>query len=233
MPFGLTSAPATFQWLMETCLGELHLQCCIIYLDDIIIFSKAPKEQITRLRAVFEKLAKAGLKLKPSKCDFFKRWIAYLGHIVSKDGIKTDPKKSRPLWTGPDQQLWLMYSFLGFNNHYRRFIHKYAHIARPLNMLIPGDNANKKQAIKWNEDCEESFQRLKWLCSITPILAYADYSKPFKLHTYAFNLGLGAVLYQIGKDGLDRAISYPNRTLSKSERNYPAYKLQFLALKGL
>ena len=83
-------------------------------------------------------------------------------------------------------------------------------------MLISGDNANKrKQAIKWNEDCEESFQKLKQLCSSTPILAYADYPKPFKLHTDAYNLGLGAVLYQTGKDGLDRVIAYASRTFSK------------------
>ena len=116
-----------------------------------------------------------------------------------------------------------VHSFLGFTNNYRRFIHKYVHIARPLNVLISGNNANKKkQAIKWNEGCEESFQRLKQLCNSTPILAYADYSKP---------LGLGAVLYQTGEDCLDRVIAYANRTLSKSERNYPAYKLEFLALK--
>ena len=93
MLFGLTNVLAMFQQLMETCLRELHLKWCIIYLDDSIIFSKTPKEHITRLRSIFEKLAEAGLKLKPSNCDFFKRWIAYLGHIVSKDGVETDPKK--------------------------------------------------------------------------------------------------------------------------------------------
>ena len=123
-------------------------------------------------------------------------------------------------------------SFLGFTNHYRRFIHKYTHIARPLNVLISGDNANKKkQAIKWNKDCEESFQKLKQLFSSTPFSAYADYSKPFKLQTDTCNLGLGAVLYQTSEDGLDRVIAYASRTLSKWERNYPAYKLEFLALK--
>ena len=97
---------------------------------------------------------------------------------------------------------------------------------------MSGNNANKKkQAIKWNEVCEESFQRLKQLCSSTPILAYTDYSKPFKLHTDACNSGLGAVLYQTSKDVLGRVIAYTSRTLSKSERNYPAYKLEFLALK--
>ena len=113
-----------------------------------------------------------------------------------------------------------------------RFIHKYANIARPLNVSISGENANKKeQAIKWNEDSEESFKSLKQLCSNTPILANADYSKPFKLHTDACNLGLGVVLYQTDEDGLDRVISYASRTLSKSERTYPDYKLEFLALK--
>ena len=93
MPFGLTNAPATFQHLMESCLGDLHLTWCIIYLDDIIVLSKTAEEHIQRLRSVFEKLSAAGLQLKPNKCEFFKSQIAYLGHIVSKDGIETDPKK--------------------------------------------------------------------------------------------------------------------------------------------
>ena len=93
MPFGLCNAPATFQRLMESCLGDLHLQQCIIYLDDIIIFSKTPEEHLGRLRNVFQKLKEAGLKLKPSKCEFFKQEIKYLGHVVSKDGIATDNSK--------------------------------------------------------------------------------------------------------------------------------------------
>ena len=87
MPFGLTNAPATFQRLMESCLGDLHLNWCIIYLDDVIVFSKTPKDHIERLRGVFHKLFLAGLKLKPRKCEFFKSKIAYLGHIVSAKGI--------------------------------------------------------------------------------------------------------------------------------------------------
>ena len=93
MPFGLNNAPATFQWLMETCLGEIHLKWCIIYLDDIIVFSKTPEEHIERLRGVFEKLSAAGLRLKPSKCKFFKSRVTNLGHIVSKNSIETDHKK--------------------------------------------------------------------------------------------------------------------------------------------
>ena len=93
MPFGLTNAPATFQCLMESCLGDLHLKWCIIYLNDIIVFSKTPEEHIERLRGVFEKLSAAGLRLKPSKSEFFKSGIPYLGHLVSKDGLEIDPKK--------------------------------------------------------------------------------------------------------------------------------------------
>ena len=122
--------------------------------------------------------------------------------------------------------------FLGSTNHYRRFIHKYAHTARPLNILISGENANKKKwGIKYNDDCEKSVQEFKQLCSSMPILAYADYSKPLKVHTDGCNFGLGAVLHQTDKDNLDGVIAYASRTLSKSKRNYPAYKLQFLALK--
>ena len=95
MPFGFTNAPATFQHLMESCLGELHLSWCIIYLDDIIVFSRTPEERLKRLQGVFEKLAKAGLKLKSSKSEFFKSKITYLGHIVPAQGIETDPKKLR------------------------------------------------------------------------------------------------------------------------------------------
>ena len=97
MPFGLTNTPATFQCLMENCLGDFHLNWCIIYLNDIIMYSKTPEEHLERLEAVFQKIGKAGLKLKPSKCEFFKSRITYLGHIVLKEGIATDPKKIKAI----------------------------------------------------------------------------------------------------------------------------------------
>ena len=130
MPFGLTNAPATFQRLMESCLGELHLSWCIIYLDDIIVFSKTPEEHLERLQGVFDKLAKAGLKLKPSKCELFKSRITYLGHIVSAAGIETDPKKIEAIknWTLP-RTVTNVCSFLGFTNHYCRFIQGYVKVA--------------------------------------------------------------------------------------------------------
>ena len=103
MPFGLTNAPATIQHLMENCLGDLHLNWCLIYLDDIIVYSKTPEEHLERLEAVFQKIGKARLKLKPSKCEFFKSRITYLEHIVLNEGITMDPKKIKAiqLWPRP------------------------------------------------------------------------------------------------------------------------------------
>ena len=103
MPFGLTNSPATFQRLMESCLGDLHLRYCIIYLDDIIIFSKTPEEHLKRLCSVFEKLDEAGLRLKPGKCKFFKPQLEYLGHVVSKVGIETNPKTIVAIVNWPNQ----------------------------------------------------------------------------------------------------------------------------------
>ena len=129
MPFGLTNALATFQHLMETCLGEMHLKWCIIYLDEIIVFLKMQEEHIKRLRGVFEKLSAAGMRLKPSKCEFFKSQTAYLGHIVSKDGIETEKKKITAIQECPvPKTVTEVCSFLGFTNYYHKFIPKYAWI---------------------------------------------------------------------------------------------------------
>ena len=210
MPFGLTNAPATFQWLMESCLGDLHLNWCIIYLDDIIVFAENPDEQIKRLRGVFQKLADARSKLKPSKCEFFKSRISYLGHIVSAGGIECNPKKIEAVKTWPiPRTVTDVHSFLGFTNHYRWFICNYARIARSLNKLISGDNANhQKKTIDWTEDCQVAFDQLKEKCTQTPILAYANYKKPFVLHTDASEIGLGAVLYQKDDQGVKKVIAY-------------------------
>ena len=212
---------------MESCLGELHLEWCIIYLDDIIIFSKNPDDHITCLEGVFQKLAKAGLKLKPSKCEFFKSSLKYLGHIVSKDGIATDPHKIEAIRNWPTPKMVTdVRSFTGFTNYYRKFIKGYASIARPLHELTSGENGKRKNhRVEWTNHCKESFDTLKAICSECPVLAYADYTKPFVLHTDASTTGLGAVLYQKQEDGKERVITYTSRTLNKSERNYDVYKL--------
>ena len=133
MPFGLTSAPATFQRLMETCLGDFNLHWGIIYLDDIVIFSKDLASYLKRLEAVFQKLDKAGLKLKPSKCELFRRQLAYLGHVVSVIGVATDEGKIEAIKNWPTLTTVIeVTSFLGFTGYYCRFTPKFMQVAWPL-----------------------------------------------------------------------------------------------------
>ena len=233
MPFGLTNAPATFQRLMETSLGDLNLHWCIIYLDDIAIFSKDPESHLERLEAVFQKLEEAGLKLKPSKCELFWRQLAYLGHVISAKGVATNESKIEAIknWPTPTNVTEVR-SFLGFMGYYCRFIPKFMQVACPLHELTSGENVGKKKpAIKWDSKCQQAFDDLKTLCTTAPILAYANFTKPFKLHTDACGTGLGAVLYQTQEDGTEAVIAYASRSLNKAESHYPAHKLEFLTLK--
>ena len=182
---------------------------------------------------MFAKLDKAGLKLKPNKCEFFKTRITYLGHIVSSKGIETNPKKVEDVknWTVP-KTVTDVRSFLGFTNYYRRFIRGYAKVAKPLNTLVSGNNANcKKAPTEWIDECQVAFDKLKELCTSTPILAYANCKKPFQLQTDASDFGLGAVLYQQDDNNRQRVIAFASHSLSNTEKNYPAHKLELLALK--
>ena len=151
MAFGLTNAPSSFQRLMERCMGDLNLKECLIYLDDIIIFSKTFEEHIGRLENCFERLKQHGLKLKGSKCEFLQEEVSYLGHIVSASGIKTDPGKLNALKTWPvPTNIKELRSFLGFAGYYRRFVEGYAKIAKPLNDLLAGHGTNRKSRRRKN-----------------------------------------------------------------------------------
>ena len=153
--------------------------------------------------------------------------------MVSAKGIKTDPKKIEAVknWTTP-KNVTDVRSFLGFTNHYQRLIKGYAKVAKPLNSLVSGYNANRKKVlVEWTDKCQIAFEKLKDLCISTPILAYVDYKKPFQLQTDASDLGLSTVLYQNDDEGHQRFIAYASRSLNHTECNYPAHKLDFLALK--
>ena len=216
-----------------TCLGDLHLNCHLIYLDDIIVFAKTQEDAITRFGTVFQKLWEGGLKLQPSNCELFKTSLLYLGHAVSEDGIRTDPKKIEAVLQLPiPVTVTDVRSFLGLTNYYRRFLKGYSKITRPLTDLISKENADKKKApVVWTSVCQEAFDQLKKLCTEAPVLAYPDFTKPFKLHIDACDKGLGAILYQDQADGKEKPISFASRSLNKVESNYPAHKLEFLALK--
>ena len=146
MPFGATNAPATFQRLMHDCLGDLNMNWCIVYLDDIIIFSDIKEEHLKRLEAVFQKLSAAGLKLKPSKCFFFREEIEYLGHVVSGKGVATNPNKVEAVtkWPTP-KTVYDVRSFLGFVGYYRRFIKDFSKISKPIREVITGLKISPKE----------------------------------------------------------------------------------------
>ena len=238
MPFGLTNAPATFQRCMETCMGDLYLTHCLVYIDDVIVFSRTFEEHLQRLEAVFRKLHEAGLKLKPSKCCFLQRSIKFLGHQVSAEGVSPDPDKLADVkaWPVPTNVSEVQ-RFLGFVGFYRRFQANFSKIARPLHDLVQAAGAHglkkrqvRKLPFQWGSAQQGAFEKLKELCTTAPVLAFADYSKPFVLHTDASLDGLGAVLYQ-EFDGKKKPIAYASRRLSNAERNYPVHKLEFLALR--
>ena len=233
MPFGLTNAPATFQRHMESCLWDLPF--CLVYLDDIIVFSESFKDHQEKLQRVFARLIDCGLKLKPSKCQLFQSKVKYLGHIISEDGIETDPAKTEAISQWPIQKnVQELRQALGFFGYYRRFVKGYASIARPLHDLMKGhentSRKNKAAQIEIKDQALEAFQKLKLELTKPPVLGFADFNLPFELHIDASQSGLGAVLYQ-QQEGKSRVIAYASRNLKPSEENYPAHKLEFLALK--
>ena len=165
------------------------------------------------LEAIFQKLEQARSKLKPSKCELFCRQITYLGYIVSAQGIATDEGKIDAIrkWPTPPLSRGPMFSWLMGYHHC--FILKFMQVAQPLHKLTSGKNVGKKrEAITWNYRCQQSFNDLKHLCTMVPILAYANFTKPFKLHTDACESGLGAVLYQTHDDRTNATIAYASRS---------------------
>ncbi|XP_053321812.1 uncharacterized protein LOC128494822 [Spea bombifrons] len=240
MPQGVTGAPATFQRLMERTLGDMSPRECLVYLDDIIVFGRTPEEHEKRLLKVLDRLQREGLKLSLDKCKFAQTSVTYVGHIVSADGVATDPAKVEAVvnWPRPNN-IEELRSFLGFCGYYRRFVEGYSKIARSLHDLLKGDSrkgaqrtAHSKEPIgvKWTPDCEEAFQLLKRKMTEAPVLAYADPNMSYILHVDASFEGLGGVLHQAYPEGL-RPVAYISRSLTGSEKNYPVHKLEFLALK--
>ena len=226
MPFGLTNAPATFQRLMECVLAGLTYEQCLIYLDDIVVFSVTFDQHLERLKKVFHHLAEAGLKLKPSKCHFAKSEIRYLGHIVSRQGIQADPDKTSAMISFPvPSDIKELRQFLGLTNYFRRFIKGYSSIAEPLHKLT----RKTEGGFKWNSECQNAFQHLKHLLVSPPILAYPQFQLPFVVASDASGCAIGAVLSQ-EHEGEEKVIAYWSRQLSKAERNYSTIEREALAV---
>lgn len=240
MPFGLCNAPSTFQRLMERLFGDQRHQSVLLYLDDIIVFSSSIQQHLERLRMVLGRLRAEGLKVKLEKCAFFQERVTYLGHVISSSGVATDPGKVEAVaqWPCPRTVAELR-TFLGFASYYRRFVEGFAKLAAPLHQIVAELTRGKvgkrslELAAVWSPQCEDSFQTLKRKLTTAPVLAYADFTRPFILEVDASYAGLGAVLSQ-EVEGKVRPIAYASRGLRPAERNtatYSSMRLEFLALK--
>ena len=159
MPFGFCNAPSTFQGCMEIVFSGLQWKILLIYLDDIIIFSETLETHLDRIRQVFKRLKAAGFKLKPSKCELFRSEVTFLGHLITRNGIRPSPDKVKVMqcWKRP-QTVTQVRSFLRFVSYYRRYIKDFSVRVAPLNRLLEAG-----QAFIWTDDCERSFEDLKLL----------------------------------------------------------------------
>ena len=218
---------------MQNCLGELKLTYCLIYLDDVLVYSKDPEQHLARMQVVFEHLHKHGLKLKPSKCELLKSEIIYLAHHVSKDGVKPSHKNVASILECPVPKTFSdICSFTGAVSHYRHFIKDFAKLVAPLYDLTSGENKDKKsEPVTLTPEALEAFQTLKDKCVQAPVLAFPNFKKPFLLETDASGKGLGAVLLQKQDDGRYHPIAFANHALTETEQRYPSNKQEFLALK--
>ena len=226
MPMGLTNAPATFQRLMNDVFRPFLDEFVIVYLDDILVFSKTKEEHLQHLQAVFEKLREHRLYAKISKCEFFVPEIDYLGHRITKDGIMVDNKKIKAIveWPRPTSVTELR-SFLGLANFYRKFVAGFALRAAPLTDRLRQDQPTSE----WTEAQEKAFQDIKSALASAPVLVMPNPTKPFTVHCDASQLAIGAVLSQDHGNGL-QPVAYESRKLSTTERKYSTYEKELLAV---
>ncbi|XP_023201986.1 uncharacterized protein LOC111610961 [Xiphophorus maculatus] len=251
IPFGLSNAPAAFQRSMEGMLDELRDEYCIPYLDDVLCFSRSFEEHVQVLRRVLQALQRHGVKLKPEKCELFRKEVRYVGRLVSADGVRMDPKDFEAVQTlkhKTPQTVGDIRQMLGFLSYYRTYVQDFSRIAKPLYDLLQskadtsqlkspqgktkGHQQSSRTPIEWTKEHQQVLEQLIDRLTKPPVLAYPDFDRPFTLHTDASQKGLGAVLYQV-QDGKMRVIGYGSRTLTPAEQNYHLHsgKLEFLALK--
>ena len=204
---------------MQNCLGELNLTYCLIYLDDVIVFSNMPDEHLWRMHVVFDCLREHGLKLKLSKCEVFKSEINYLAHHVSQKGVLPSKKNLESIAQCPAPDTYTkVKSFVGLVGHYRCFIKGFAKIVAPLYDLTSGDNKDKKsECVNLSPEAREAFDHLKAACLQAPILSFPDFTKPFLLGMNTSGRGLGAVLSQKQADGRYHLIAYASHMMNETE----------------
>ncbi|CAF1366405.1 unnamed protein product [Rotaria sordida] len=229
MPYGLTNAPTTFQRLMDIVVAGLKWQCCLVYIDDVIIYSPTFEQHIEDLKRVFEALRSANLTLKTFKCHFCRRETKYLAYIITSDCVKPDPDLVKSVVNFPrPRTIRDVQSFLGLTGYYHRFIQNYARIAEPLirqlRFTVTGNHH-----LRWSNECTEAFKTLKKKLTTAPIMNTPNFEQPFILEVDAFEYGLSAILTQ-EYDDKKYVIAYASRTLSAIERRYGAIEREALTI---
>ncbi|WVZ90551.1 hypothetical protein U9M48_036843 [Paspalum notatum var. saurae] len=214
MSFGLTNAPAFFMYMMNSVFMEYLDKFVVIFIDDILIYSKTEEEHEEHLRLVLQKLREHKLYAKFSKCDFWIEEVKFLGHVISNGGIAVDQSKKIP------EDVKGIRSFLGLAGYYRRFIEGFSKIAKPMTALL-----EKNIKFQWTSACQKAFEELKKRLTTAPVLTFPDMHKPFSVYCDALRLGLGCVLMQEGK-----VIAYASRQLRDHEKNYPTHDLELAAV---
>ena len=233
MPFGLVGAPRTFQRLMDRMLQGLEHKIALAYLDDVIVYGAEIDEVINNLDTVFERILAAGVKLKAKKCHLFQRETTYLGHVISHEGVKCEPKKVEAVnaWH-PPRNLKHLRSFLGMVCYYSKFIPQYAEVSLPLYELLKGKV--KSKLIIWQKRQQDAFDKLKTALISAPVLAYPTPHGRYILDTDASQFAYGAVLSQIQTDEqgneVERVIAYHSKMLNSAEQRYCARRRELLAI---
>jgi len=225
MPFGLSTAPGTFQRLMDLVMCGLSYESALVYLDDLIIMASSFEQLVERFATVLDRLRVANLKLNCRKCNLFQRKVSFLGHIVSEAGIEVQPEKTDVVrnWPVP-KNLTELRSFLGLASYYRRFLNGFSIIAAPLYSLM-----RKGQHFRWDDEQQHAFDELKNRLTTAPVLASPRSSGKMYLDTDASEFGLGIVLSQ-EQEGLERVLAYASRSLNPAERNYSITRKELLAV---
>ena len=234
MPFGLTNAPATFQAYINRALRGYVDDFCVVYLDDILVFSKSKEEHQQHLELIIERLRRAELYANPKKCEFFKPELEYLGFLVNKDGIKMDPERVKAISEWPRPQTYRdIQVFLGFCNFYRRFIFNFSTITQPLISLLHGlKNGRKPGRIadrEWQAPQQEAFERLIDAFISAPVLRHYDPALPMRLESDASSTACAGILSLKWEDGW-HPIAYCSKKFSGAEVHYPIYDKELLAI---
>jgi hypothetical protein len=226
MPFGLTNAPATFQAYINNILRKYLDVFIVVYLDDILVYSKTYKEHVQYVRLILTALRDSDLRIKAEKMEFYKQEVKFLRYIVSREGLKMDSKKIEAITSWPKPTtVKEVQSFLGFANFYRQFIKDYSKIATPLTNLT-----KKDQAFEWNLEAEQAFQELKTSFSTKPILVIFDPKKLVTVETDASDKAIGVCLSQPDDKAKLRPVAYLSRKIALAELNYKVHDKELLAI---